>query len=59
MPERDPAALADAIERVLADAELRTRLAAAGRRRVGERFDVELVAAELERRFAAAAGDVA
>lgn len=56
VPERDAAALAEALERVLADGELRARLAAAGRRRVEERFDVDVVAGELERRFAASAG---
>jgi glycosyltransferase involved in cell wall biosynthesis len=54
VPERDPEALADALERVLTDEELRRALGEAGRRRVEERFDVEAVAAELERRFAAA-----
>ena len=59
VPERDAAALADALERVLSDGELRIELAAAGRRRVEEDFDVEAIADELERRFAAAAGIVA
>jgi glycosyltransferase involved in cell wall biosynthesis len=59
VPERDAVALADALERVLTDDGLRARLAAAGRRRVEERFDVELVAAELERRFAASIQDAA
>jgi colanic acid/amylovoran biosynthesis glycosyltransferase len=57
VPERDAAALAGALERVLTDAELRSRLADAGRRRVEEQFDVEVIAAELERRFAAATRD--
>jgi glycosyltransferase involved in cell wall biosynthesis len=56
VPERDATALADALERVLTDGDLRAELVAAGRRRVEERFDVELVATELERRFAAANG---
>ncbi len=51
VPERDPAALADAIERVLDDADLRRELTSAGRSRVEARFDVEVVAAELERLF--------
>ena len=55
VPERDAAALADALERVLTDAGLRTELGAAGRRRVEERFDVDVVAGELERRFEGAA----
>jgi colanic acid/amylovoran biosynthesis glycosyltransferase len=54
VPPRDAEALADALERVLTDAELRGALVAEGRKRVEERFDVETVAAELERRFAAA-----
>jgi len=53
VPERDPEALADAIERVLDDADLRARLVAAGSRRVRERFDVDLIAARLEELFAA------
>lgn len=54
VPERDAAALAEALERLLTDRELRSRLVAAGRERVEERFDVDTVAAELERRFEAA-----
>jgi glycosyltransferase involved in cell wall biosynthesis len=54
VPERDAEALAHALERVLTDPDLRRALVAAGRRRIEERFDVEAVAAELERRFAAA-----
>jgi glycosyltransferase involved in cell wall biosynthesis len=38
VPPRDPAALRAACERLLADADLRGRLGAAGRARVGERF---------------------
>lgn len=59
VPERDAVALADALERVLTDSELRAQLAAAGRRRVEERFDIDVVAAELERRFAASTRDEA
>ena len=55
VPERDAAALADALERVLDDAGLRAELGAAGRRRVEEHFDVDTIAGELEQRFAAAA----
>ncbi len=40
VPERDPLALADALERLLQDADLRERLSVAGRARVEERFDV-------------------
>ena len=38
--ERDPVGLADAIERILTDRELRDRLADAGRQRVVEQFDL-------------------
>jgi glycosyltransferase involved in cell wall biosynthesis len=40
VPPGDVAALADAIARVLTDADLRTSFGAAGRRRAEERFDV-------------------
>lgn len=53
--ERDPDALAEALERLLTDDRLRAELVAAGRRRVEERFDVTRVVAELERHFAACA----
>jgi glycosyltransferase involved in cell wall biosynthesis len=39
VPQRDPAALATALERLLSDRDLRVRLGAAGRERVEERFD--------------------
>lgn len=47
VPERDPYALADAIERLLGDPALRTRLAVAARAMVEERFDVRVQAASL------------
>lgn len=47
----DPMAMACALRSVLQDAELPRRLSAAGRRRIEERFTVQRVAAELERRF--------
>jgi glycosyltransferase involved in cell wall biosynthesis len=58
VPAGDPAALAAALERLLADPELRRRLGAAGRERARQRFDVsalrsahlELYARELARR---------
>jgi glycosyltransferase involved in cell wall biosynthesis len=52
VPPRDPAALADALER-LKDPALRQELASAGRARVEAEFDVERIAAELAARFAA------
>jgi colanic acid/amylovoran biosynthesis glycosyltransferase len=51
LPPRDPAALADAIERLIKDPGLRERLMEAGRRRVEERFAIEKVAAQLAERF--------
>jgi glycosyltransferase involved in cell wall biosynthesis len=51
VPPRDPAALAEAIERLIKDRGLRERLIESGRRRVEEGFDVEQVAAELVKRF--------
>lgn len=58
VPPADPDALAAALDRVLADPELRRRLGAAGRERARERFDLgalrrahlELYARELARR---------
>jgi glycosyltransferase involved in cell wall biosynthesis len=47
----DPEALADALERVLGDADLRVRLGRAGRRRVIEAFDVDRSASELAELF--------
>ena len=47
VPERDPYALADAVERLLGDPALRTRLAVAARAMVEERFDVRVQAASL------------
>jgi glycosyltransferase involved in cell wall biosynthesis len=41
VPPADPASLAAAIRRVLADAELRSRLGEAGRARVAERFSAQ------------------
>lgn len=47
VPARDPAALAGAVERLLADPGLRRRLGAAGRRRVLERYTEGAVAERL------------
>ena len=52
VPPTDVAALADALERVLSSRALRAELARAGRRRVEEKFDVNMVARELARHFA-------
>lgn len=43
VPVRDAARLADAIERLLADPELRTRMGRAGRALAEERFDISIV----------------
>jgi len=51
VPPGDPPALAGALER-LREPALRRELAAAGRARVEQEFDVDRVAAELARRFA-------
>jgi glycosyltransferase involved in cell wall biosynthesis len=54
VPQRDPAALADAIERLLADPELRVGLAGRARRLVEAEFDVHRNAARLREAFQAA-----
>jgi len=54
VPQHDPAALADAIERLLADPELRVELAGRARRLVEEEFDVHRNAALLRETFEAA-----
>jgi glycosyltransferase involved in cell wall biosynthesis len=54
VPPADPAALADALERVLGSARLRTELALAGRLRVEQEFDVVAIARELAHQFAGA-----
>jgi colanic acid/amylovoran biosynthesis glycosyltransferase len=56
VPEGDIAALADAIVRVLGDAELRARMGTAGRQRVLEEFDIRECTAELEDEFDRVAG---
>jgi len=56
VPPEDPLALADAIERLVRDPELRKQLGETGRRRVEDSFAVEKVVAELVRRFGACIG---
>ena len=53
VPPRDPAALAEAIERLTRDHALRRRLAESGRRRVEQSFAIEQVVADLVKRFEA------
>jgi glycosyltransferase involved in cell wall biosynthesis len=52
VPPKDPAALAEAIERLMKDPVLRQRLVESGRSRVENSFAIEQVAAELAKRFA-------
>jgi glycosyltransferase involved in cell wall biosynthesis len=59
IPQNDPAALASALEKLLADAPLRVRLAAAGRRLIESQFDTHRNTAELRQLFASAAGQAA
>jgi glycosyltransferase involved in cell wall biosynthesis len=56
VPERDPERLADAIADLLDRPEHAARLAAEGRRRVAEHFDMRATVDELFRTFRAAAG---
>jgi colanic acid/amylovoran biosynthesis glycosyltransferase len=56
VPPKDPVALADAIERLVKDPELRKRLREAGRKRVEDSFAVESVVTELVRHFEACVG---
>ena len=51
VPPRDPVALAAALSRLLADARLRDRLGAAGRRRAVERYGWDRIAQETERAY--------
>ena len=48
VPPREPAALAEAVGRVLSDADLRERLGRAGRAGIAERFSIESVADRYE-----------
>jgi glycosyltransferase involved in cell wall biosynthesis len=56
VPPGDPVALADALERVLGDDALRARLAAAGQRRVAERFTAQRMVDAMRERYREAAG---
>jgi colanic acid/amylovoran biosynthesis glycosyltransferase len=53
VPPEDPAALAETIERLIKNREVRDRLAEAGRRRVEESFAKERVVEEQVERFEA------
>jgi len=52
VPPADPRALADALEQLVRDQDLRARLGAAGRLRIEEQYDVDRVAEQLGARFA-------
>ena len=52
VPERDPAALADAIEQLLADLERARRLGDNGREIAREKFSIETSARQLREIFA-------
>ncbi len=56
VPARDPEALAHAILRLLSDPALGRRMGRAGQRRVQERFSIERLVADVERRYAAFLG---
>jgi glycosyltransferase involved in cell wall biosynthesis len=49
--ERDAGALADALAGLLGSSDLRGRIGLAGRRRIEQEFDADVIAAELVRRF--------
>jgi glycosyltransferase involved in cell wall biosynthesis len=55
VPPRDPTALAAAIERLLGDAALRTRLGAAAQERANDRFSIERYAEEIQQALRQAA----
>jgi len=51
VPRRDPAALADAVEELLADPERRRELGAAGRARRGAEYDLGVMVARIEQLY--------
>jgi glycosyltransferase involved in cell wall biosynthesis len=55
VPPQDAAVLADAIERLVRDGDLRRQLAAAGRRRIEEEFSLSQTSSQLLKRMEAAA----
>ncbi|TVR58150.1 MAG: colanic acid biosynthesis glycosyltransferase WcaL [Candidatus Competibacteraceae bacterium] len=59
VPQRDPQALADALQRLLDDADLRVDLATRARRLIEQDFDIRRNAAQLREWFAVAARDAA
>ncbi len=58
VPPRDPDALADALQRLAADPDLRQQMGTAGRARVMRDFDLRANAATLARMFTPARGDL-
>jgi glycosyltransferase involved in cell wall biosynthesis len=56
VPAYDPAALADALARVLSDPELRGRLASGGRRRIEECFSIDVMVDAKQQLFRQMAG---
>ncbi|WP_386669560.1 glycosyltransferase [Lysobacter korlensis] len=59
VPERDPAALAAALQRLLGDRALRARFSTAARQRVEQQFDARKEARKLHRLMTKVAADVA
>ena len=55
VPVGDVDALADALRGIVSDQNIRSSASEGGRRRVAESFDVDVIAAELRRRFSACA----
>jgi glycosyltransferase involved in cell wall biosynthesis len=51
VPAGDPAALADAIEKMMGDPELRRRMGAAGAKRIREHFSIAEMIGKMERLF--------